>query len=42
MKKILTIFILSFLLFSCSNEEVINEETVKQDFYIETKKISDF
>jgi|GEM_PF-1127753 hypothetical protein len=44
MKKILFILLISMFLFSCIKEEV-KEDTkkiVKQDFFIETKKIKDF
>ncbi len=43
MKKIIFILILPFFLFSCANEEVKEEKkVVKQDFFIETKKIWEF
>lgn len=42
MKKIFIILFFTLLLFSCSNEDEIIEKIVKQDFYIETKNVSDF
>jgi hypothetical protein len=42
MKKIVYVLLLSIFLFSCSEDEIISNDTVKQDFFIETKNINDF
>ena len=42
MKKILYTLLLSFLLVSCWESDIINTDTTKTDFFVETKKIWDF
>jgi uncharacterized protein YcfL len=41
MKKILIIITFSLFLFSCSEDESI-EESKKQDFFVETKTVMEF
>jgi outer membrane biogenesis lipoprotein LolB len=42
MKKILVLLILSFLLFSCGEEERNEEKTEKQDFFVQTQSLDSF
>jgi len=42
MKKILTLLLLIFLLFSCSKEEKVETKIEKSDFFVETQKLSKF
>ena len=42
MKKTLTLILLSFLLFSCWEEEKIEDKKEKQDFFVKTQKLSKF
>jgi len=42
MKKTLTLILLTFLLFSCGEEEKIEDKKEKQDFFVETQKLDNF
>lgn len=42
MKKIIILIFFSLILFSCSNEEEIQEEIVKQDYILQTKPVKEF
>jgi len=42
MKKILTLLLLTFLLFSCSKEKKIETKIEKSNFFVETQKLSKF
>jgi len=42
MKKILAITILTFFLFSCSEEIKVVDNVPKQDFFVKTKQVKEF